>query len=230
MLDAMARPHLNRRGQPVCLGGFAVQRLLDVVLATAGDDGQHRRGRHRRRVAARIGGRRPHDVQGPGVVLRPEDEGGKPCIRVAPGDAEHARAVRGHPDLGPQPPIRRQVKHRGAQRKPFRVPVDEFTVGLPQRADRREGFLEATHRLGPIHSVGFLPSRSPVPMPSIARPRVSRCSVAAACAVTAGLRRAVSVTHAPSRRPMTPPPPRRIVSPASRHHPLVPRSGSVAHD
>src|SRR5246500_821147 len=34
-------------------------------------------------------------------------------------------------------------------------------------------------------------------MPRIARPRVSRCSVAAACAVTAGLRRPVSVTLTP---------------------------------
>jgi hypothetical protein len=46
---------------------------------------------------------------------------------------------------------------------------------------------------------GSLPSRSPVPIPRIARPRVIRCSVAAACAVTAGLRRPVSVTQVPRR-------------------------------
>ena len=46
---------------------------------------------------------------------------------------------------------------------------------------------------------GSLPSRSPVPIPRIARPRVIRCSVAAACAVTAGFRRAVSVTQMPKR-------------------------------
>ena len=46
---------------------------------------------------------------------------------------------------------------------------------------------------------GSLPSRSPVPIPSIARPPVIRCSVATACAVTAGFRRPASVTQVPSR-------------------------------
>ena len=46
---------------------------------------------------------------------------------------------------------------------------------------------------------GLLPSRSPGPMPRMARPRVSTCRVAAACAVTAGFGRPASVTLTPRR-------------------------------
>jgi hypothetical protein len=59
-------------------------------------------------------------------------------------------------------------------------------------SNRATGFDQST-------PYGSLPTRSPGPIPRIARPRVIRFRVAAACAVTAGWRLPVSVTPTPRR-------------------------------
>jgi hypothetical protein len=122
------------------------------------------------------------------VVLRAMEERGKPRIAVSAGGAQHPRTVRGYPDLRPFPAVRRKIEHRVAQRNEGRIPCHQSAIRIPRRPDGGERLLEARDGPRPVHPVGLVAFRSPVPMPRIARPRVSRCSVAAARAVTAGSR------------------------------------------
>ena len=107
--------------------------------------------------------------------------------RSVPVRAQHSRTVRATQISGHFPRYGGRSKIALRSGKVRRVARDEFAVGIPQRPNGRDGLFEPCHRLRPIHAVGFVAL--------VARRRrcraspgrwVSRCSVAAACAVTAG--------------------------------------------
>ena len=108
--------------QPVRLGEFGVECLIDVVTASTGDHRQLHGGNDGHRVAPGVGGGGPNDFQPLRVVLWPSErnlrivrqgpvrEAGEIAIAIAARGTQHAGGMGSDPDLGPLTAIGRQIK------------------------------------------------------------------------------------------------------------------------
>ena len=155
------------------------------------------------RVTSGIGGRRLDDLQPLGVVLGTVAKPGN-HVAVASGRAKHAGTVSGDPNLGRPALIRRKVEYRVAQQEERQIAVTSWPLEAHSARIVASGSSNRATGFDQSRPYGWSPTRSPGPIPRIVRPRVSRFNVAMACAVTAGLRRPVSVTPMPSRQAESP--------------------------
>ena len=172
--------------------------FVDLVTGPAGDDESDERGSNRHRIPPGIRGGGAHDLKLLtvfGCAGRPGNQPSayRPVARIIRGPCA-AIQISGHL---PRDTAGARKWHCAKERTVSRG--DQLAARIPQRADGGHGFLEASHGFGPVDAVGSVAFSLPGPDTQDARPRVSKCNEATACAVTAGLRRPVSVTATPSR-------------------------------